>query len=235
MQAQLPRSRAQLVALCSGFAPVGEDSALSTRLKVPCLAVMPAGCAVGGLAIATAAIGAFALDQAGLIEASSSFYISNPTTLLATIVGGLMFGLGMAFVGTCGYGCLARIGGGDLKSVVTFLVMGISAYATLRGATAYLRIAAFPQPEAVETPASFAHAASNLLGTGVASNGLYHRAHSDRNLPCFCALSRPAKENSHWRPGRTGHRVGLVRNRLFGRRRLRPLSAGKLYFFRSTR
>ena len=120
-----------------------------------------------GLAIATAAIGAFALDQAGLIEASSSFYISNPTTLLATIVGGLMFGLGMAFVGTCGYGCLARIGGGDLKSVVTFLVMGISAYATLRGATAYLRIAAFPQPEAVETPASFAHAASNLLGTGL--------------------------------------------------------------------
>lgn len=120
-----------------------------------------------GLAIATGIIGAFALDQAGLIDISASFYLSNPTSLLATIIGGLLFGLGMALVGTCGYGCLARIGGGDLKSVVTFLVMGISAYATLRGAAAYLRVALFPTPETVDEPASFAHAASGLLGTGL--------------------------------------------------------------------
>ncbi|MEP0943348.1 MAG: YeeE/YedE family protein [Rhizobiaceae bacterium] len=119
-----------------------------------------------GLAIASATIGAFALDQAGLIDISASFYTSSPTTLLATITGGLLFGLGMAFVGTCGYGCLARIGGGDLKSVVTFLVMGISAYATLRGATAYIRVALFPTPEAADTPASFAYAAGNWLGIG---------------------------------------------------------------------
>ena len=120
-----------------------------------------------GMAIATGIIGAFALDQAGLIDISTSFYLASPTSLIATIVGGLLFGLGMALVGTCGYGCLARIGGGDLKSVVTFLVMGISAYATLRGATAYLRIAIFPNPETGDGPASFAHIVSGWAGAGV--------------------------------------------------------------------
>lgn len=120
-----------------------------------------------GMAIATGIIGAFALDQAGLIDVSSSFYLASPAGLLATMVGGLLFGFGMALVGTCGYGCLARIGGGDLKSVVTFLVMGISAYATLRGATAYLRVAIFPNPEPSDTPSSFAHAASAWIGTGL--------------------------------------------------------------------
>lgn len=117
-----------------------------------------------GLAIAVAVAGTFGLDQAGLIEVSSSFYIAAPTHLMATIVGGMLFGLGMAFVGTCGYGSLARIGGGDLKSVVTFLVMGITAYATLRGATAYLRVGVFPVAETPEVPASFAYLLSSQTG-----------------------------------------------------------------------
>ena len=120
-----------------------------------------------GLAIAVAIAGTYSLDQAGYIDIASSFYLAAPTTLLATAVGALIFGIGMAFVGTCGFGTLARIGGGDLKSIVTFLVMGISSYATMSGATAYLRVALFPNSVDVETSAGFAHHIARMLGTGV--------------------------------------------------------------------
>ncbi len=118
------------------------------------------------LAIAVATFGTYLLDQFAWIDISTSFYVARPTTIIATAVGGLIFGLGMSLVGTCGFGCLARIGGGDLKSVVTFLVMGISAYATLSGAFAYFRVGLFPAEQLPENPAGFAHyAATNLAGS----------------------------------------------------------------------
>lgn len=157
-----------------------------------------------GLAIAVAIAGTFGLDQAGFIEVSSSFYIAAPTHLLATIVGGLLFGLGMAFVGTCGYGSLARIGGGDLKSVVTFLVMGITAYATLRGATAYLRVAAFPAPDSPERPASFAHLMS--AGTGLS---IHNSAYLLAGLVTILCLSSAPFRRSRKRIA-VGSLVGVV-------------------------
>lgn len=93
-----------------------------------------------GVAISIGAIATYALHGAGLIDIAQTFYLLTPTTIVATLVGSLIFGLGMSLVGTCGFGTLARIGGGDLKSIVTFLVMGITAYATVGGAGAYLRL-----------------------------------------------------------------------------------------------
>ena len=119
------------------------------------------------IAIAVAIAGSFALDHVGLIDITQSFYLSNPTSVFATIAGGLMFGIGMALVGTCGYGCLARVGGGDLKSVVTFLVMGISAYATLGGATAYFRVGIFPEVVTSPEPASIAYGLASNTGLQV--------------------------------------------------------------------
>ena len=116
------------------------------------------------LAIAIAIIGTFALDQFTSIDITSSFYLARPTTYIATAIGGLIFGVGMSLVGTCGFGALARVGGGDLKSAVTFLVMGITAYATLSGVTAYLRVNLFPAETIPEQPAGFAHFAANQLG-----------------------------------------------------------------------
>ena len=46
----------------------------------------------------------------------------------------------MAFVGTCAFGSLVRLGGGDLRSLVSILVFGAIAYATLRGVLSPLRI-----------------------------------------------------------------------------------------------
>ncbi len=115
------------------------------------------------LAIAVAIAGTFLLDQFTSINIADAFYLATPTTLIATLAGGLIFGLGMSLVGTCGFGALARIGGGDLKSVVTFLVMGITAYATLSGAGAYLRIGLFPEPSIPAQPAGFAHMAAQMF------------------------------------------------------------------------
>jgi hypothetical protein len=58
---------------------------------------------------------------------------------LSAIVGGLMFGYGMVNASGCGNKTLVRIGGGNLKSLVVFIVMGISAFATLKGLTAVVR------------------------------------------------------------------------------------------------
>ena len=118
------------------------------------------------LIIAIAIAGTFAIDHLGLIDITTSFYLATTTTLIATAAGSVIFGLGMSLVGTCGFGALVRIGGGDLKSVVTFFIMGISAYATMHGASAYLRLAFFPLKEQDERPAGFAHlVADNFPGS----------------------------------------------------------------------
>ena len=119
------------------------------------------------LAISVAIARTFALDHAGLIGISASFYLMSPTTLVATAVGSFLFGLGMSLVGTCGYGTLARIGGGDLKSIVTFLTLAVVAYATMSGLTAYLRVWLFGLPVTLSSPAGFAHVAAERLGGSV--------------------------------------------------------------------
>ena len=115
------------------------------------------GLRMWGLSVAIAIFGTYALSYFELIDISNSFYISSPPAIAASIFGGVLFGLGMALVGTCGFGTLARMGGGDLKSVVTFLIFGISAYATMSGATAYIRVALFDTPSQVEEIASIPH------------------------------------------------------------------------------
>ncbi|MEM9026777.1 MAG: YeeE/YedE family protein [Pseudomonadota bacterium] len=77
---------------------------------------------------------------AGLIDIGQSFYVQRPFNLLLLLVGGLMFGFGMALVGTCAFGTVVRMGGGDLKFFVVFLVTGISAYMAAAGPTAQLRV-----------------------------------------------------------------------------------------------
>ncbi len=90
-------------------------------------------------AIAVAMIGFAALSDAGMIDPTKTLYASTRLMWLSTIVGGVMFGYGMVIASGCGNKALVRIGGGNLKSVVVFVVMGISAFATMKGITAVLR------------------------------------------------------------------------------------------------
>lgn len=92
------------------------------------------------LAIGVAVIGFACLSDLGLIDPSKTLYGSNRITWASSGVGGLMFGYGMVIASGCGNKALVRIGGGNLKSLVVFVVMGISAFATLKGITAVLRV-----------------------------------------------------------------------------------------------
>jgi uncharacterized membrane protein YedE/YeeE len=91
-------------------------------------------------AIGVAMVGFAALSNLGLIDPSKTLYASTRLMWMSTLVGGLMFGYGMVIASGCGNKALVRIGGGNLKSLVVFVVMGISAFATLKGITAVLRV-----------------------------------------------------------------------------------------------
>src|SRR5690348_9696714 len=85
------------------------------------------------LAIGVAILGSSALHLAGAVDLSKSIYPGPNFTWLSYLVGGFLFGVGMTLGSGCGSKTLIRIGGGNLKSVVVFVVAAIAAYMTLRG------------------------------------------------------------------------------------------------------
>ncbi|WP_187431889.1 hypothetical protein ROLI_041440 [Roseobacter fucihabitans] len=125
-----------------------------------------------GVAIGVSIIGTFGLSALGLLDLNQTLYASRIWNPFASIFGGLVFGYGMALAGNCGYGALARMGGGDLRSFVIILVMGISAYITLGGPLSGLRIWAFGDTQAVSHTPTFAHALSNLTGIKIETAGI---------------------------------------------------------------
>lgn len=92
------------------------------------------------LAIAVAILGFNAMVFLGWVDAGKSIYATPRLLWLSYLVGGLMFGFGMVLASGCGNKTLVRIGSGNLKSLVVFVVMGIAAFATLRGITAVARV-----------------------------------------------------------------------------------------------
>ena len=125
-----------------------------------------------GLAIGTAVVGSFTLLALGLFDPADSFYLSQRWAPVASIVGGGLFGYGMAMAGNCGYGAIARLGGGDLRSFVIVLVMGISAYATISGPFAWARVALFPMEASGPATPGIAHALGNVTGMSVSVIGI---------------------------------------------------------------
>ncbi len=94
-----------------------------------------------GLAIGVAMIGFAALAYGGLIDPTKTLYSSTRWLWLSAAVGGALFGFGMVLASGCGSKTLVRVGGGSLKSLIVFIVMGLAAFATLKGITAVLRVA----------------------------------------------------------------------------------------------
>jgi uncharacterized membrane protein YedE/YeeE len=105
------------------------------------------------LAIGVAVIGVHLLESFGELDLTKSIYTGSRLEFGALIIGGLIFGFGMALNGTCGMGTLRQIGGGDLRAVITFLVMGVTAMMTMRGLTGVARVAV-TDPLAVDLGAS---------------------------------------------------------------------------------
>jgi uncharacterized membrane protein YedE/YeeE len=109
------------------------------------------------LAIAVALLGSSALHLAGVIDLSKSIYPGPNFTWLSYIVGGFLFGVGMTLGSGCGSKTLIRVGAGNLKSLVVYIVLGIAAYMTLRGLFGAFRVgvlekAAITLPQGQDLP-----------------------------------------------------------------------------------
>jgi len=104
------------------------------------------------LAIAVAILGAGALHAGGLIDLDKTIYRTTSLTWLSYLVGGFSFGVGMVLASGCGSKTLIRIGSGNLKSLVVFLVLGFFAYMTMRGVFGVFRVKVL-DPVAVDLPA----------------------------------------------------------------------------------
>jgi uncharacterized protein len=121
------------------------------------------------LAAATALIGAQLLQAAGVVALDKSMYLAGPSlNWTGHILGGLMFGFGMVFTGGCPSRNLARAGGGDLRSLLTLVVLGLFAYMAIGGIFAPVR-AALEQATSVPLQA---RSLGDLVGraAGVASS-----------------------------------------------------------------
>jgi uncharacterized membrane protein YedE/YeeE len=92
------------------------------------------------LAIGIAIIGFALMSYFGLIDPLKSMYTSSKLLWLSTIVGSVLFGFGMVLASGCGSKTLVRIGGGNLKSIIVFMVLGLSAYMTMKGFLGIIRI-----------------------------------------------------------------------------------------------
>ena len=114
------------------------------------------------LAAAVALTATQAMILAGWIDLGDSIYLSEPLPIAGSIVGGLMFGFGMAFVGTCGFGALIRLGGGSLRALIVLGTMAVAALAASRGLIGHAREAIF-DPLSVDFASSGGQSMGALL------------------------------------------------------------------------
>ncbi len=125
-----------------------------------------------GVAIGVAVIATHLAMSFGLFDASDSAYLDRAWNPASTVIGGLLFGYGMALSGNCGYGALARLGGGDLRSLVIVIVMGLSAYVVMSGPLAHARVWLFPVEEGTTNPQSISQFLSSHFGLSFTTVGL---------------------------------------------------------------
>lgn len=123
-----------------------------------------------GLAIGVAMIGTGVLAWAGQIDPTRTIYTAAKLGWLSALVGGLLFGFGMVLASGCGSKTLVRIGAGNLKSLVVFVFLGLSAYMTLRGVFGVVRVntvdaVAVTLPATQDLPSLLAHATGLARGT----------------------------------------------------------------------
>ena len=130
------------------------------------------------------------LILAGLLNVGTTPYLAGAASPLAIALGGCLFGFGMALVGTCAFGCLVRLGGGDLRSLVAILLIGAVAFASLFGTLTAARLfltANLPSlpPVPADLPTALELAGiegSRAWLSGAVAGGLLIWALSDRRL-----------------------------------------------------
>jgi len=92
------------------------------------------------LAIGLAMVVSQILRRTGLIDLGEAIYLTPNFGWLGYLVGGFLFGIGMTLASGCGQRTLVRVGGGNLKSLIAMLFLGLTAYMTMRGLLALVRV-----------------------------------------------------------------------------------------------
>jgi len=112
------------------------------------------------LAIGIAILATQFMDARGIIDIGEAMYLTPNFGWLGHIVGGALFGIGMTLASGCGQRTLVRVGGGNLKSLIVLILLGLTAYMTMRGLLALVRVNAFEVTNI------------NLADSGIASQGI---------------------------------------------------------------
>lgn len=92
------------------------------------------------LAGAVAMLSTQLLVALDIIDISDSFYLNSTLALFGAVIGGILFGIGMALVGTCGFGALVRLGGGSMRSLIIVIAIGLAALTAQRGLIGRFRL-----------------------------------------------------------------------------------------------
>ena len=92
------------------------------------------------LAIGVAILATQAMQYKGIIDVSQAIYLTPNFGWLGYLLGGFLFGVGMTLASGCGQRTLVRVGGGNMKSVVVMILLGLTAYMTMRGLLALVRV-----------------------------------------------------------------------------------------------
>ena len=92
------------------------------------------------LAIGIAILATQAMQFKGIIDVSDAIYLTPNFGWLGYLLGGSVFGVGMTLASGCGQRTLVRVGGGNLKSLVVMILLGLTAYMTMRGLLALVRV-----------------------------------------------------------------------------------------------
>lgn len=114
----------------------------------------------------------FAADALGFVDLSAINLLSMRFSIAGAIVGGLLFGYGMAQAGNCGYGVLARLGGGDIRALMIALVMGLTASATIFGVLSGIRTGLFPAEPSPNVNQGIAHWIGDTTGMSANTIGV---------------------------------------------------------------
>jgi uncharacterized protein len=115
------------------------------------------------LAAATAIIGVALLrsDSALNLSFSESMYVAPRLNWASHLIGGALFGVGMVLAGGCASRNVVRAGTGDVRALVTLMIMSLFATMTFGGVLAPLRVAL---DSATAIPLSTPSTVTEMLG-----------------------------------------------------------------------
>ncbi|MGD9775180.1 YeeE/YedE family protein [Diaphorobacter sp.] len=91
------------------------------------------------LALAVALLASQGLQLLGVVDLGQALVVRTQFSFAGVLIGGAIFGLGMVLANACGARSLVLLAGGNLRSLVTVVFLGLGAQASSTGVLAPLR------------------------------------------------------------------------------------------------